>query len=299
MLEEEYPDQVIQLEDHVSDALATNETEARANWYGVSGIPDVRIDGKYHFAGASNCNQAHNVYLYYFNVRMDETGGVSPVNIYGSWTFTNQRVRTGQATATFKLEDPATLQNLRATILVYEDPVYLCCGYGGNDTWDNTTRRILDEYNIQLNNPGDSVVVVKNFDIPDTWDLGLLEVIAYLQNMTTKEVYQAARLVRNWPAAVGDVTADALRILFAQPNPFRPATRIGFRVPGSAPVELSIFDPSGRRVATLIRGELSEGFHEAVWTGRDASGAPVAAGVYFARLLSGKDQRVLKLIRLE
>jgi flagellar hook assembly protein FlgD len=45
---------------------------------------------------------------------------------------------------------------------------------------------------------------------------------------------------------------------------------------------------TGRLVRTLIDGETrAAGPHEATWDGQDASGQPVAAGVYVCRLESG------------
>ena len=40
----------------------------------------------------------------------------------------------------------------------------------------------------------------------------------------------------------------------------------------------------GRLVRTLVDGARSAGEHVARWDGRDGSGAPAAAGVYFVRL---------------
>jgi flagellar hook assembly protein FlgD len=45
-------------------------------------------------------------------------------------------------------------------------------------------------------------------------------------------------------------------------------------------VDLAVFDLQGRRVATLLAGELPQGSHTAAWAGRDEAGREVAAGVY-------------------
>ncbi len=68
------------------------------------------------------------------------------------------------------------------------------------------------------------------------------------------------------------------------PNPFNPSTKIEFNVPRKGKVELAIFNAQGRRVRTLVGGELDAGSHARVWDGTDDLGAGVGSGVYYARL---------------
>jgi hypothetical protein len=77
------------------------------------------------------------------------------------------------------------------------------------------------------------------------------------------------------------------------PNPFNPTTRIDFELGLEDAVDLSIYDVTGRRVVTLVRGTLDEGPHVATWSGRTATGAPAAAGVY-QYLLSTSAGRVAR-----
>lgn len=83
--------------------------------------------------------------------------------------------------------------------------------------------------------------------------------------------------------AVAPVTGTALATF---PNPSRQTVR--FARPGTdAEAEaLVVFDLNGRRVATLAPA-LSGGLVTWTWDGSDASGAPVGAGVFFARTRGG------------
>jgi len=58
-----------------------------------------------------------------------------------------------------------------------------------------------------------------------------------------------------------------------------------FRVgmPASSAADLSIYDVAGRRVAHVLGGELSAGFHAIPWAARGGKGTGTASGVYFAR----------------
>jgi Arylsulfotransferase (ASST)/FlgD Ig-like domain len=93
--------------------------------------------------------------------------------------------------------------------------------------------------------------------------------------------------------------AGGLALRQNHPNPFAPGTSIAFVLPRVAQADLTVFDVTGRVVRTLSRGETSAGRHELFWDGRDAQGAPAAAGVYFYRLNAGGETvtRKMTLIR--
>ncbi len=72
------------------------------------------------------------------------------------------------------------------------------------------------------------------------------------------------------------------------PNPFNPTTMISYRLSEPASVTLSIYDPAGKLVKTLVSGRADEaGSHEVVWNGTNEAGRVAAAGVYFYRLDAG------------
>lgn len=75
-----------------------------------------------------------------------------------------------------------------------------------------------------------------------------------------------------------------------RPNPFRASTDLDFALARPGPATLTVFDVSGRRVATPADGEFTAGRHHAVWDGRTLDGARARAGVYFVELRSGADR---------
>ena len=82
------------------------------------------------------------------------------------------------------------------------------------------------------------------------------------------------------------------------PNPFNPTTNIRFALPRRAPVSLTIYHVSGRRVRKLINGTVDSGEHVVVWDGKDEGGRPAASGVYFCRLSVGREARLNRLVLL-
>ncbi|MBD3235681.1 MAG: hypothetical protein GF330_03145 [Candidatus Eisenbacteria bacterium] len=103
------------------------------------------------------------------------------------------------------------------------------------------------------------------------------------------------------PQDAGDWTPVALRPIVQQnqPNPFRPQTVIGYRLPESGRASLRIFDASGRAVRTLVDGEHTAGMHYAIWDGRGDDGAVVGSGVYFYRFEADGIHETRKMVRTQ
>ena len=85
------------------------------------------------------------------------------------------------------------------------------------------------------------------------------------------------------------------------PNPFNPETWIPYHLSKDAEVILRIYDMRGVSVRELVLGHQSAGVYEsrgraAYWDGRNASGEPVASGVYFYTLTAGDFTATRKLL---
>lgn len=81
--------------------------------------------------------------------------------------------------------------------------------------------------------------------------------------------------------------AGALALGQNAPNPFEATTEIPFSLDQAGPVTLRVYDVLGRRVATLVDGELAAGAHSAAWSGTTEAGQPAASGTYVYRLEAG------------
>jgi len=83
------------------------------------------------------------------------------------------------------------------------------------------------------------------------------------------------------------------------PNPFNPSTTIKYDLPEAAEVRIEVFNVLGQRVATLVDGWEQAGQHQLIWDSKDDAGQPVASGMYFYRLTTGKftDSRKMMLLK--
>ncbi len=82
----------------------------------------------------------------------------------------------------------------------------------------------------------------------------------------------------------------------ARPNPFRSEALFSFGIPSRTTVEVAVFTTAGRRVKLLQSGDLSAGFHEITWNGRNTLGRRLGPGVYFIRLVTPEGTRTQRVV---
>ena len=153
--------------------------------------------------------------------------------------------------------------------------VFLCDSYG---TWSSQT--VGGGGNSTLltglsSNTGYTVQVrARNADGTSAWS----------SRATGRTHSAAAKALAEQLAVTG---LDGLAAL-AAPNPFNSSTTLYFQLTETQGVSLVIYSLAGQVVKTLLPGRtLKAGIHEVSWEGRDDQGRPVAAGVYFYRLIAG------------
>lgn len=78
------------------------------------------------------------------------------------------------------------------------------------------------------------------------------------------------------------------------PNPFNPTSSIGYVLPKSSEVFLTVYNLRGEEVARLVEGYKDAGWHKVTW---NASG--VSSGIYFYRLQAGELIETKKMILLK
>ncbi len=78
------------------------------------------------------------------------------------------------------------------------------------------------------------------------------------------------------------------------PNPFNPATTIRYALAGESPVELTVYNTLGERVATLVNTVQEAGDYSLVWRA-DA----LSSGVYLIRLKAGHRQFIQRALLIK
>jgi hypothetical protein len=93
---------------------------------------------------------------------------------------------------------------------------------------------------------------------------------------------------RGAPPAPGDGPAVPGQVVLSgvSPNPATGTVQFSYELPTKGSAELAVWDLAGRRVRTMIRGELPAVTGTADWDGTDEAGTPTASGPYVCRLRS-------------
>jgi len=87
-----------------------------------------------------------------------------------------------------------------------------------------------------------------------------------------------------------NLNPNAFNLSQNYPNPFNPSTNIQFNLPTTTDIKLTVHNVLGQTVAVLADGRFSSGTHMVQFNGKG-----LASGMYFYRLQSGNDFKVLKM----
>jgi len=266
------------------DPVATAETVARIDWYTSDPkfapydeqYPLAITDGDSIVVGAPTVAGAYAEYQQDFLARK-AIGSPVTVAIEGSIA-----ARDGDVDITVRIVDTMPLGPNVLRVVVAEEEVA-----APPDTFLYVARDLLDDETLVISAVGESAVVNRTFAVDPGWDVSKLDVVAFVQDDSTKEIMQSAALSFD-ETSVGDddVWGDA-RFSIKQncPNPFISTTAISFSLPsGREPASLTVYDVAGRKVRTLVDDRLDAGPHTAAWDGKDSRGHRVAPGIYFCRL---------------
>jgi hypothetical protein len=101
-------------------------------------------------------------------------------------------------------------------------------------------------------------------------------------------------MVEDWNNESISANPVHFNLLSVSPNPFNEKTVISFQLPAASPVELAIYDISGREVQSLVNGHWSLGKHSVVW---EAKG--MASGIYLIRMKAGDFSQVQKVVLMK
>ncbi|MBT4034964.1 MAG: S8 family serine peptidase [Candidatus Marinimicrobia bacterium] len=83
------------------------------------------------------------------------------------------------------------------------------------------------------------------------------------------------------------------------PNPFNPATTIGYELAKNSAVQIKIVDVTGREIQSWNHESKEAGYHEMIWAGVNQSGKPVSAGLYLLSVQAGNQFQTRKLLLLK
>ena len=123
----------------------------------------------------------------------------------------------------------------------------------------------------------------------------------YRNSLANRDIYALRILGNGQPptVGVGTLPPSGLTIAFAGANPAHGRARFAVTLPAPAETSAAVYNPAGRRVATLLAGEsLPGGTTALAWDGLGAGGRAAAPGMYVLEVVSGGRRGALRFVYL-
>jgi len=185
----------------------------------------------------------------------------------------------------------------RAQFVVTENVNY--AGRNGISNHKNVMRKMLSSSSGIPFSISSTQSLKQSFTLDNSWAKENLSVIVFVQNSSTKEVYQSASISLN-DFTVTDIKENKTIvnnfILYQNfPNPFNPSTQISFNLPKASFVNLGIYNSIGQKVVELENENLDSGIHTLHFN----AGSEMVSGIYFYKLTSGNFTQIKKMILIK
>ena len=133
-----------------------------------------------------------------------------------------------------------------------------------------------------------------------------MELFAYDDSMRVKVYNNAGKLIDNYVRGRYDVSTDVVEleeqpsILHdAKPSFFSSSTTIEYTLGKSAPVDIKIYDASGKVVKTLVHGTQAAGLNSVTWNATDEEGNSISPGIYICSMICEDYYESKKLMFVE
>lgn len=180
------------LEHHYSDPYQNEHALARINYYGISGYPTARFDGILQVIGGDACPPPFDTYDYYYPVYAERITVGSPflMDIAGLTALGNHEY---QLNIHIEKVEPVVLQNLKLHVAITESHIsenWQCLHEVNYVTRSMAPNAGGTDLDFSVSN---ELTVPLYFMVSPAWDFDHLELVAFIQENTTKEIFQAIK----------------------------------------------------------------------------------------------------------
>lgn len=290
------------IENHNGDPYATDTSNGRNAYYGISGYPTGIFDGLLSYVGGNNTTSVFPSYLPLYEQRAPIKTPIT-LSMYGNLNTRENYNVTVQINKLANLAYP----NLVLHLCVTESNIPY--NWQGQTEFNFVNRIMVPDMNGTtvdlMNSPLGVLNVPLTFAVDPAWQTGNCEFVVFVQNIDTKEVLQTHKValidLPENPVSIDDPGTPSLQtaLLGNYPNPFNPNTTIRFSLKDNAPVSVEIYNHKGQKIKTLVNEAKEAGTHSATWNGTDENGLSVASGIYYFKMNSGKFSSTKKMILMK
>lgn len=164
----------------------TTETNARANFYGISSYPTAKVDGTLTMSGGGSASQTN--YSQYKNMYNNRINVTSPFTIDLSYNYLEGSIC--QVNVVVNKVGDCSAANLKVMIALTESHIQK--NWQGMSELNAVTRDLIPTQNGTAFS-GESMTVTETFDMAG-FPKENMNLVAWVQSFSTKEVFQAVRI---------------------------------------------------------------------------------------------------------
>jgi hypothetical protein len=178
------------IENHNSDPYAYTGSNSRNTYYAVGGYPTARFDGVGVYEGGDQCPPPFTVYSSYLPKYNQRKAIDSPFTI--DLQFTHTGVTEYQVTVDIEKVATVATDDLKLHLVVTESHIetnWFCmteCNFVNRIMVPNQNGTALDF------SGGDQITVNLTFNASPSWNIEYCEMVAFIQDLSSKEIHQAA-----------------------------------------------------------------------------------------------------------
>ena len=123
--------------------------------------------------------------------------------------------------------------------------------------------------------------------------------VVYQQNITSGISNDIYDIIFNYLETKDVSTPYKINLHQNYPNPFNPTTLIRYDLPVNEHVSINIYDPTGKRVKSLVNTNQDAGYRSINWNATNEVGQPVSAGMYIYTIQAGEFRQTKKMVLLK
>ena len=226
------------IEYHNGDAFTTAQSDARNNYYAVTGFPTSTFDGIDGYAGGSNTVSQYTTYLNYYNPR------IQVASIFDLQMDVQQDGSTNSFQVSISTEQlwDYSSSDLRLQVVLTES--HIPVNWFSLNEVNFVCREMYPNENgtaLTLENNGDTEDLSFTVDVADTYDVNNCRIVVFIQDNDTKEVMNSQTVDLAQVVGIAEMGSQYTRIF---PNPANGNTTIESE---SALKRVSIYNVTGRK----------------------------------------------------
>ncbi len=177
------------IENHNGDPYAYTASDARNNYYGITGYPTAVFDGQQQFVGGDHTLSMYQYYLPIYESRVPVNSAYS-LEIYGNHSGNDYNLTV----RVHKVASTPPFNNIVLQLALTESEIMV--SWQGQDHVNFVSRTMSPDQNGTLLDfsSGDVQDINLNFTMDPSWVADNCELVAFIQNNDDKEILQGTKL---------------------------------------------------------------------------------------------------------